>query len=274
MKTEHPHAKRIIDAQWADGSWGKFHSLSAQSDYTTEMAMRRLYYLGFTKEDEPIKKAIAYMEGYLCDQYPLRDYVEKKHDWGLLTKLFVCTWLLRFDPTHPTAKAFALKWSKIIEDTFESGAYNHAVYLESYQIQLNPEKNKSIWNIENFYVVSIVAAFLPFKTQCAYLKHLRSHPTGIYYIYDQCLDRMPTVEAGKPFTRYLMAMSILKSYAAFTDVFGDIKDALKTILDPLKTSEVPLTLKDNILFPVSPSWRNKQNRYLDLEDFINAIIAD
>jgi hypothetical protein len=57
--------QQILDFQHEDGSWGCFHTLSqptkAQS-MTTEQALRRLRILGLTKDDEPIARAIAYME--------------------------------------------------------------------------------------------------------------------------------------------------------------------------------------------------------------------
>jgi len=52
-------AKKIIELQYDDGSWGYFHSLSnpaLEQSITTEQALRRLEILGFTIDDKPIKK--------------------------------------------------------------------------------------------------------------------------------------------------------------------------------------------------------------------------
>jgi len=66
-------AKQVINLQHKDGSWGYFHSLSQPTNeqpMTTEQALRRLRILGFTAEDEPIRRALAYVEKCLtiCTQ--------------------------------------------------------------------------------------------------------------------------------------------------------------------------------------------------------------
>lgn len=48
---------QILSQRREDGLWGNFHTLSCPvpgRNYTTEQAIRRLYYLGYTAEDEVI----------------------------------------------------------------------------------------------------------------------------------------------------------------------------------------------------------------------------
>lgn len=68
-------AKGIIALQEKDGKWGWFHSLSQfyNSHVTTEQALRRLLYLGYTIEDDCIKKAVSYMDDCLTGR--LIDFV-------------------------------------------------------------------------------------------------------------------------------------------------------------------------------------------------------
>ena len=45
---------QILSQRREDGLWGNFHTLSCPvpgRNYTTEQAIRRLYYLGYTAED-------------------------------------------------------------------------------------------------------------------------------------------------------------------------------------------------------------------------------
>lgn len=55
-------AVQILSQRREDGLWGNFHTLSRprvltdpDRNYTTEQAIRRLYYLGYTAEDEVIR---------------------------------------------------------------------------------------------------------------------------------------------------------------------------------------------------------------------------
>ena len=60
-------ADQIISIQHPDGGWGCFHTLNGDSatQMTTEMALLRLELLGYTEEDECIKKSITHMETLL-----------------------------------------------------------------------------------------------------------------------------------------------------------------------------------------------------------------
>ena len=58
-------AKQILAQRQEDGLWGIFHSLRCPvpgKRYTTEQAIRRLYYLGYTADDEVIRTVLRRME--------------------------------------------------------------------------------------------------------------------------------------------------------------------------------------------------------------------
>ncbi len=86
-------AKKIIALQKENGMWGYFHSLSKPNEnpITTEQALRRLSVLGYTIEDEPIRKAVAYMSDCLSGKNQIPDRREKLHNWDIFTKLMLST---------------------------------------------------------------------------------------------------------------------------------------------------------------------------------------
>lgn len=71
-------AHKIISLQDNEGKWGWFHSLGQHSNspMTTEQALRRLQYLGFTAADDCIQKAISYMNDCLTGKKRFR--IEKR----------------------------------------------------------------------------------------------------------------------------------------------------------------------------------------------------
>ncbi len=109
-----------------DGTWGsQFHTLSMpdrrQGLITTEQALRRLKILGFTIEDEPIRRAVDCMCACLRGERKIDDYWEKGHDWALFTRLMLGAWVREFTPEEPEALDVARQWARVIESTFANG---------------------------------------------------------------------------------------------------------------------------------------------------------
>jgi hypothetical protein len=128
-------AKQIIDLQKEDGSWGYFHSLSMPMPgkaITTEQAINRLKRLGFTKNDEPIQKALAYMHNCLADTSQMPDTREKRMDWDIFIELMLSAWIRKFIDDDPIANGIAEKWRTIVEAAFRSGQYDPNKYINSF----------------------------------------------------------------------------------------------------------------------------------------------
>ena len=130
-------AEQIIKLQKEDGTWGnEFHSLAMPTNkapLTTEQALRRLKYLGFTIEDEPIRKAVDCMTSCLCGERKIDNYWEKGRDWDLYTKLMLSTWVRIFEPNNKVALEFARHWANIIEQAFADGSYSNELCVEAYK---------------------------------------------------------------------------------------------------------------------------------------------
>jgi len=267
------HVTKILSEQWDDGSWGRFHSMntSSKDPYTTEKAIRRLLNLGLDKNDEPIGKAVRYMESYLKGEFELRDYREKKHDWTLLTHLFVATWLLRIDSNNSLALKIADKWAQVIEHAFKSGSFNQDVYYKAYDDILKPEKNKSYWFIENFYVVSILKGRLRPEIEKSFIHYLLNQSKGIYYIYSDYLMTPPKNFESREANRYLEAIELIADY----EVDGSL-DFILAWLDKNKTTDdlwdMSKVVKDNMVFPLAISWRKEINRKLDITLRVSKLI--
>jgi len=136
--------RQIVDLQHKDGSWGYFHTLSQPTKaqpMSTEQALRRLRILGLTKDDEPIARAIVYMEKNLMQPLPTV-FHEKKHDSKTYGDLMLATWLRLFDPDNKAAFEIASKWAKIISSAFQDGVYSNERYVSAYEaefMKLNPK---------------------------------------------------------------------------------------------------------------------------------------
>lgn len=268
--------KEIVNLQWDDGSWGQFHSMSqlSSSVMTTEYALRRLLILGLDKNDEPIKKVFEYMEKYLLRELDLRDYKEKKHDWDLLTRLFVSTWMLIIDPSNVLATEIAKDWAKIITYAFSKEEYDQEYYKEAYYEVHKSSKDKFMWGFQNFYVVSLLSKFLSSDTESKFLDYIISSEKGIYYIYDGSLKSPPNNYCSKQSSRYVSAFELLSNYHLIST---KCKHVIKWINENSSGDgfwDMGQTVKDKIYFPLSNSWRKAINRKIDCTVRMQIILSN
>ena len=120
-------AKQILAQRREDGLWGNFHTLSCPvpgKSYPTEQAIRRLYYLGYTADDEVIQTVLRRMEQCVKGELAIDGYSEKKHDWPFFEKLMLSAWLRIFEPKNDTALEVAYQWAQVVEKAFSSGSYS------------------------------------------------------------------------------------------------------------------------------------------------------
>ncbi|WDV45141.1 hypothetical protein PV797_16685 [Clostridiaceae bacterium M8S5] len=262
---ESKHIKNITSLQWDDGSWGQFHSMSqfSSSKITTEQAIRRLLTVGLDINDEPIKKVLGYMNSYMLGEIVLRDYNEKKHDWGLLTKLFVATWMVRIDTSNELAINMAEKWAQIITHAFSEDTYDYKAYLEAYNEVLKPEPKKSIWGFQNFYVVSLLAGYLDSDIRSKFLDYIMNEDKGIYYIYSNNLKTPPKDFCSREANRYIRAYELLSRYEGCKDKFVEFTNWINKNVSEDGFWDMGKIARDKMNFPLSESWRKSINRKID-----------
>lgn len=257
--------KDIAALQWEDGSWGQFHSMSTSSKkwITTEGALRRLLILGLDKDDDMMQRALAYMKRYLNREIDLRDRKEKKHDWDLLTRLFVAAWVLQIEPSNNEAKAIAADWAKVITCAFSKDTYDHEAYMEAYFEIHKPQKGKYLWGFQNYYLVSLLPGFLDPNVESKYLDYLISAEKGIYYIYDGSLRKAPVDFCSKEASRFINAYELLSRYpSAGIQVQGFINWVQQHISND-GFWDMGHRVQDKINFPLSDSWRKPLDRKID-----------
>lgn len=265
----------IVNLQWDDGSWGRFHSMNTSSklSITTEGALRRLLILGLDKNNQTIQRAFCYMEKYLNRELDLRDYKEKKHDWDLLTRLFVATWMLIIEPSNVQARAIANDWAKIITYAFSANEYDHDAYKEAYCEIHKPEKGKVIWGFQNYYLLSMLPGFLTSNIESKFLDYIMNEEKGIYYIYDGNLKTNPKVFSSKQANRYIYAYELLSRYSCARSKCQDFIDWVKENISEDGFWDMGQTVKDKMQYPLSDSWRKALNRKIDCTVRIQRILS-
>lgn len=149
---------------------------------TTEQALRRLELLGFTIEDEPIKKAVSYMSDCLSGKNSIPDRRKKIHDWDVFTALILSAWIRRFTSDNTAANMNAEQWAAVVTAAFEKGAFDRKAYEIAYRDILRPSGGRLL-NPANFYPVSLLNGCLNTEAEEAFVEWLITQEDGIYYIY-------------------------------------------------------------------------------------------
>lgn len=271
-------ARKILEMQNPDGAWGsQFHTLSMpdrrQGLITTEQALRRLKILGFTFEDEPIKRAVDCMCACLRGERKIDDYWEKGHDWALFTRMMLSTWVRKFRPEEPLALDFARQWSRVIEKTFSGGEYNAEAYRAAYAEEFrSPIRGGRERDFVDFYHVSLLRGMLSKETESRFLDYVISKPEGIYYIYGGPVLEPPKVFASRETVRYLAALELLLGYSQAAGKLGFAARWLEENQSPDGRWDLGPNAGDGIHLPLSDSWRRRGSRQEDCTRWAGSIL--
>lgn len=257
-------ANQIISMQHPDGSWGCFHTLRVDSDtpMTTEMALLRLELLGYTAEDECIKRAITHMET-LLHTGKLPEGKEKTSDFETFVDLIVAARIRRFTDRCESANEIAGKWAHVITKAFSSGIYSQTDYDTCYtQMFGRKPKGGRLIDFVNFYQLSILPGMLDKQTESRMLDYVLSHEDGIYYVYENRLDGVTDEFQSKKASRYLAAIELLARYESGKDKLSFAYDWLKANQQTDGTWDMGAAAKDGVYFPLSDRW-DKTTRITD-----------
>ncbi len=251
-------AQEIIELQNEDGTWGnEFHSFAVPNNkkpLTTEQALRRLKILGFTIDDEPIKKAVDCMTSCLRGERKIDNYCEKGIDWDEYSRLMLATWVKIFDVNNIYALEVAKRYADMNEKLVLSGDY----ICDTYKA--------------NFYDVNIVKGLLKPEVESKWIDHIISYDKGIYYIYGKCLKELPKEFSSLEASRYIAAIEILADFETAKEKLSFVVEWLKEKRDEKGQWDFGAKAKDNIYLPLSDSWRSAEIRKADCTSRVKTLI--
>ncbi|HHW30064.1 MAG TPA: hypothetical protein GXX20_00060 [Clostridiaceae bacterium] len=268
-------ASEILKLQNEEGSWGYFHTLGKQgkTPITTEQALRRLLILGYNINDEPIQRCVSYMNDCLLGKKQIPDRREKLHDWDIITKLILSTWIRKFTKDCYAANKIADIWTDIISYAFVDEVYNHDKYVEAYEnaFGIKPKGGRLV-DFVNFYQISLISDCLDERTESVVIDYILSHNSGIYYIYESRLSVLPETFEGKKASRYIGAIELLAEYKKSRSKLNFVIKWLNENKNENGKWDMGKTANDKIYFPLSNSWRQISTREADCTYRIEKLI--
>lgn len=269
-------AQKVIDLQRPDGSWGCFHTLSRptkERPITTEQALRRLYVLGLTKEDEPIQKALEYMKSCLLGQRQPPDGREKVLNWDVFERHMLSTWIKLFEPDNALALSTAHFWAEIIAHAFQDGAFSPERYAEIYRRRIPVlHKGERLIRLSQFYMVNLLKGMLDPRTEEAFVDHIIHDDEGILYVYGHRIADLPQTFASRQTGQYLAALACLSGYTCAPQKLRFAMDWINSNKNGNGLWDLGPDARDGIYLPLSDSWRKQEDRIRDCTARIEALL--
>lgn len=276
MKSDSKWIRKILSLQQADGSWGYFHSLSKPSKerpMTTEQALRRLWYLGLTSEDEPIKKALQYMKAVISHDICPPDRREAVLNWDFFEQMMMAAWIRRFDPYDQQAVDIAEFWADIIGSACASGTFNPSSYEALYRSKIPKlHSRERLISVPQFYMVKLLSGIIKTDAERVFMNHIIENPQGIYYIYSNCISDTPEKFASLQTSHYIAALECLSDYCCAREKLSFASEWLLENKD-VNGWDLGASAKDGVYFPLSNSWRKEEDRRHDCTMRIQQLLS-
>ncbi len=251
-------AKQILAMRREDGLWGNFHTLSqpvAGRSYTTEQAIRRLYFLGYTAEDPVIQTVMKRMEQCIKGEQAVDNYSEKTHDWPFFEKLMLSAWLRILDSQNEAALEVAYQWARAVEKAFSRGFYSPEDDRAAFMAWKGRRPRSGFeTGFGMFYHAALLPGVLSPKTEGLFLDYYLSKPDGMFYIYDKPLNQTPEAFASRATSCYLAAIEVLSRYEQAPGKLGFVVDWLQANQDKNGQWDLGTKAKDGVYFPLSDRW--------------------
>jgi hypothetical protein len=261
----------LIDSQWADGTWGRFHTQDSrvkQPFPTTERAIAIALDLGLDAQGPPLQRVLPVLLEYM-DRTTVWPDRPEKHDnpqaWYVWVRHFSAAILALIDRRHPRLEPFWALWTEALGEAFQSGVYDRQQEIAALNALMDCRMKNPV-PFHRRYPLLILSATdrrLPDDLERKMLGHVMHAPGGIYYVYEKEISVLPPI-ASRDFWGWFRAHQLLSRFSAWKAQSAEAVNwiwAQRTdegFWDLGKISRKPWTS-----FPLSESWRRPQNRVID-----------
>ncbi len=281
--------KQVLQTKWVgdilveqrnNGTWGRFHSQNTkikQKYPTTESALHRCAVIGLTKEDQPIKTAIDYMERVLMGDFVWEDWREKSEAWDAGVAVITASTLAEWCPNHPLVLPIRTLWQKIVAESFESSQYQPSLEVAAHRKY--HQISSDFYYIGSKYAVRLLSSGKnerdPKDTpdiENDYVKWLWTRESGMGYISNNRLADLPVGVTYKAISAKIKALDLLAGFHSTPSVCQDFIQWLWKNREEDGLWDFGPKGAEKIELPLSENTRKKINRKIDYSVKILSIL--
>ena len=187
MNTQEKVIKILMDEQYQDGSFGRFHTMDSklkQKIPTTEAAAWLMYENFITRQVDVCNKTCLYMERLLDDTRNWPDSWEKNKYFKSAVPLFIASKLALFTSETNEYKRVLNTWISILISAFQTNQYSAHRANEISKQLLGVEIDKTYIGLHSLNCLALFALNtdkIPIPIQKAYLQWLHNFDGKITY---------------------------------------------------------------------------------------------
>ncbi len=268
--------------QWADGSWGRFHTEDTtirQRIATTEVGVSRAIALGLDAAHPILEKAGEYITGVLEGTRVWRDRREVSWGqrwWDASVRLISAATLAQIQPQHPILEEVWKTWSIILQRAFPLGHYQRDREIQAHLELLNLKdlstyarkaiKERHALNCFTKYHVALLgtrAHRLPPQLEAAYVATVWTQGIGYIGVPAATVPARLVEKTPSHVEAWLASIEVLTLFPSWDIHAKEPVEWLWTHRNEEGLWDFGARSTRSTYFPLSESWRRKGNRTYD-----------
>lgn len=214
MNTQEKILKTLMDEQYEDGSFGRFHTMNSklkQKIPTTEAAAWLMYENSITRQADVCNRTCLYMERLLDNTQNWPDPWEKNEYFKPAVPLFIASKLALFTSETDEYKKVCNSWISILISAFQTNQYSEDRANNSSKQLLGVKIDRTYIGLHSLNCLALFALNtdkIPVPIQEAYLQWLHNFDGKITYT-----DVVPkNLTNNSKSTRVISLLSKFKSF--------------------------------------------------------------
>jgi len=251
-----------------DGGWGRFHSMDSKAKRkikTTEVGVERGLALGLNATDPIFRDTLSYLSRLLEGSVDFPDPPERNDRWLTGKQLFVAATLAKLQPTLSVLDDAWELWATIATRTFVSGEYDPDAEIRAHRELTGASVKDSYLVLNKRYALALLgsrAAQIPNHTENALVAWIWHKEKGIGYL-GVSLSSPPVHFLPGTLDRWFTSLELLSCFPSWRGFAKNVIDWLWAQRNEEGFWDFGPRASTSYYFPLSESWRKKQNRKYD-----------